>query len=254
MSLYKRGTEEGYNSPAVCFIGEVVLSTVFSSLAEQSSLADLLADLGGIGAERIRLRPPPGTATEKDLLRIHREEDRLYELVDGVLVEKIMGLPESKLGLWLAHLMQFYLDENDLGELAGVDGTLRLMPRLVRIPDLSFISHDRAAQCRNPDAQIPDLTPDLVVEVLSKGNTPGEMTRKLKEYFFCGVALVWLVDPRRRTVQVSTAPDQSVLLTEEQELTGEPVLPGFRVSVARIFAKTKGKTPSPRRGRGKKKS
>jgi Uma2 family endonuclease len=228
------------------------MATAFSPLPEQSSLADLLAHLGGIGAERIRLRPPPGTATEEDVLRIQREEDRLYELVEGVLVEKVIGYHESRLGMWIGYLLQQYLDTNDLGELAGADGTLRLMPRLVRIPDLSFVSHRRMEECPNADAPIPDLTPDLAVEVLSEGNKPGEMKRKLKEYFFCGVTLVWLVGPHKRTVQVSTAPDQSVVLTEQQELTGEPVLPGFRLPVARIFAKTKGKE-APRKGRGKKK-
>ena len=118
----------------------------------QWRLADLLAHLGGVPTERIRLNPLPGLATEEDLLRIHREEDRLCELVDGVLVEKVMGYHESKLALWIGHLLQLYLDGNDLGELAGPDGALRLMPGLVRIPDLSFVSHERAAACANAEA------------------------------------------------------------------------------------------------------
>jgi Uma2 family endonuclease len=218
----------------------------------QWTLADLLTHLGGIPAERVRLCPPPGTATEEDVIRIEREEDRLCELIDGVLVEKVMGFHESKLAGWIIHLLHQYLEGNDLGEVTAPDGTMRLMPGLVRIPDVSFVSHERLAECSNPNAAIPDLAPDLAVEVPSEGNTPGEMKRKLKEYFFCDVTVVWLVDPRRRTVQVSTAPDQSALFTEGQELTGEPVLPGFRVPVARIFAKTKESAP-PKRGRGKKK-
>jgi Uma2 family endonuclease len=63
----------------------------------------------------------------------------------------------------------------------------------------------------------------------------------LKDYFFSGTTLVWLVDPRRRTIQISTAPDASTVLTEDQELSGEPVLPGFRVPVARLFAKADGR-------------
>jgi Uma2 family endonuclease len=228
------------------------MNAVLSALPAQSSLADLLAHLGGISADRVRLRPLPGTATEEDVLRIQREEDRHFELVDGVLVEKVMGLPESKLAMRIGYCLMEYLESNDIGEVAGADGTLRLMPGLVRIPDLSYISYQRNAECPNPDAPIPALAPDLAVEVLSEGNTPAEMTQKLKDYFFCGVKLVWLVDPRKRTVQVSRSLDESVLLSEQDELTGEPVLPGFRLPVARIFAKTKGKEP-PSRGRGKKK-
>jgi hypothetical protein len=61
------------------------------------TLADLLEHLGGIHPNRVRFRPAPGTATEKDVLAIHDREGRLHELVDGVLVEKAMGLSESLL-------------------------------------------------------------------------------------------------------------------------------------------------------------
>ena len=75
------------------------------------------------------------------------------------------------------------------------------MPRLVRIPDISYVSHERMAECATADAAMPDLAPDLAVEVLSEGNTPGEMERKLRDYFFAGTSQVWLVDPRRHLVQ-----------------------------------------------------
>jgi Uma2 family endonuclease len=227
------------------------VATVSHPFPAQWNLADLLAHLGGISAERVRLYPTPGTATEDDVIRIEREEDRLCELVEGVLVEKVMGFEESKLAGWIIYLLHSYLEGNDLGEVTAPDGTMRLMPGLIRIPDVSFISHQRGADCPNPGAPIPDLAPDLAIEVLSEGNTPAEMERKLKEYFFCGVRLVWLVDPRRRTVAVSRAPDQSIVLSEGQELTGEPVLPGFRLPVARIFTKVKAEEPPKRRHRKK---
>jgi hypothetical protein len=61
------------------------------------TLADLLEQLGGIAPDRVRFRPAPGTATEKDVLAIHDREGRLCELADGVLVEKAVGLRESLL-------------------------------------------------------------------------------------------------------------------------------------------------------------
>ncbi len=57
--------------------------------------AELVQRLGNIPLERICFTPPPGTATERDLLAAMRRSDRLYELVDGTLVEKAMGLSES---------------------------------------------------------------------------------------------------------------------------------------------------------------
>ena len=82
------------------------------------TVADLLARLGNVPAWRVRLDPPPGTATEADLLRLMQRTGRLYELVDGVLVEKTMGYREGSLGGWLIRLIGPYLDKNDLGDLA----------------------------------------------------------------------------------------------------------------------------------------
>jgi Uma2 family endonuclease len=184
----------------------------------------------------VRLRPAPGKATEADVLRIHRREKRLYELVDGVLVEKVMGLPESALALDVAYLLRAFLARHDLGFLAGADGTLRLMPGLVRIPDVSFISWAQLPRRERPKEPIPDLALDLAVEVLSEGNTLREMERKVREYFFSGTRLVWLVDPAGRSVQVYTAPDRSAVLTAGQVLDGGDVLPGLALSLEQVFA------------------
>ncbi|MBV8781146.1 MAG: hypothetical protein JO353_07085, partial [Phycisphaerae bacterium] len=65
------------------------------SSPEIPTLGDLLDRLGGIPAERVRYFPLPGTATVNDVIEIHDREKRLCELVDGVLVEKPVGLRES---------------------------------------------------------------------------------------------------------------------------------------------------------------
>jgi Uma2 family endonuclease len=201
------------------------------------TFGQLLEQLGGISPHRIRLRPPPGKATEQDVLTIHNRTGRLFELVDGVLVEKVMGYAESSLAIWLGHLLQNFLDQHDLGILAGEAGALRLMPGLVRIPDISFVRWEQLPQREIPRDPIPGLVPDLAVEVLSEGNTEGEMRRKLKDYFLAGVRLVWFVDPATRTVQVYTAPDKCTVLTEGQSLDGGDVLPGLSLPVRQIFAR-----------------
>ena len=200
------------------------------------TVAELLKKLGGIPAERVLLDPTPGTATEKDVLDVEQREGRICELVDGVLVEKTMGLAESFLAIWLGHFLYQYLAEHKRGFLAGESGTLRLWPGLVRIPDLSFISWDQLPNRKIPKKPIPDLYPDLAVEVLSRKNTKAEIDRKLHEYFRSGTRLAWVVDPRKRTVRVHTAPDQSRLVTEDQSLDGGDVLPGLNLSLREVFA------------------
>ncbi len=112
---------------------------------------------------------------------------------------------------------------------------MRIMTNRVRIPDVAFISFDRLPGRKSPGVPIPDLVPDLAVEVLSASNTPREMQIKLGEYFTAGVRLVWYVDLPTRSVRAYTAPDQVQELSESAILTGGSVLPGFEVPVSDIF-------------------
>jgi Uma2 family endonuclease len=105
----------------------------------------------------------------------------------------------------------------------------------VRIPDVAFISWKRFPKSKRERGEIPTVAPDLVVEVLSKGNTRREMARKLDEYFRAGVRLVWYVDPKSRTVRVYTSPDDSVVMSEGQQLDGGNVLPGFTLLIRDWF-------------------
>ncbi|CAN5905207.1 Uma2 family endonuclease [soil metagenome] len=199
------------------------------------TVAELLAHLGDIPPERVRLHPAPGTATEEDVIRVEAKENRLCELVDGTLVEKAMGFLESLLTVELIVVLGGFVKQHNLGVVAGADGTIKLAPGLVRIPDISFISWDRLPDRKVPREPIPHLAIDLAVEVLSKSNTRKEMERKCLEYFEAGARLVWYIDPKTRTAQVYTAPDQSTVLSDAQTLDGGDVLPGFAVLLQELF-------------------
>ena len=207
------------------------------------TLADLLNRLGHVPLERIRLHPAPGTATEDDVLVCPGGEKRLCELVDGVLVDKPMGYYESLLAAWLIRFLGRFLDEHDLGIVLGADATLRLAPGLVRLPDVSFISWDRFPGRRLPAKPIPDLAPDLAVEVLSPSNTEREMTRKLHEYFAGGCRLAWYFPYGQRVVRVYTDPATVRTLHEDDVLDGGAVLPGFTLRLRDLFDRA-GSPPS----------
>jgi Uma2 family endonuclease len=178
------------------------------------------------------MRPLPGTATEADVIAIHAREKRLCELVDGVLVEKPMGYEESRLASEIIVVLVIYLRAHDLGTVAGEAGMLRLLPGLVRIPDVSYVSW---ARLPTNYGQIPAIAPDLAIEVLSPSNTRSEMERKLREYFSAGTRLVWYFDLKTRTVTVHTSPEEHSVLNDSQTLDGGDVLPGFSVSVRELF-------------------
>ena len=209
--------------------------TLMNPPTQFATVADLLDRLGDIPAERVRLLPTPGTATEQDVLNVHAREKRLCELVDGVLVEKPMGFNESLVAMRIVILLGAFIEGKKLGVISGESGMVRLLPGLVRIPDVAFLSAEKLPGRKPPLEPIPQIYPDLAVEVLSKSNTRREMAMKLDEYFTVGVRLVWIVDPRKRTVAVYHSPSDAQVLDETQTLGGEDVLPGFKVQIKQIF-------------------
>jgi Uma2 family endonuclease len=200
------------------------------------NMAELMQQIGDVPLERIRTNPPPGTATEKDVLAAEAlPRKRLCELVDGVLIEKAMAAKESLLAGLVIQFLGTHVTGNNLGAVLGADGMLRILPGMVRIPDISFISWDRVPGGVFPNDPIANLIPELAVEVISPSNTKGEMARKLKDYFIAGVQLVWLIYPKTETAEVYTAPDVKTKIGKNGSLDGGAVLPGFSLSLKSLF-------------------
>jgi len=209
---------------------------MIATIPQSESLADLLHRIGDVPLERILARPAPGEATPADVLRLcDGEPKRLCELVDGVLMEKAMGHRESRLAFELGGQLRDYLKTNKLGILAGADGPYHLDEHLVRFPDLSFVAWENIPRDADPNTPIPDWVPSLAIELISPGNTRGEMRRKLDDYFNAGVEQVWYVYPDERVVRVYTSVEDCRTLTEADELDGGQLLPGFRLSVRELF-------------------
>jgi Uma2 family endonuclease len=209
------------------------------ALPQSWTLGDLQRHLGDISADRVRLFPLPGTGTADDAEAVQRGGDRLCELVDGVLVEKPMGTLESLVAMEVAFALRRYLEDHPLAVVLGADGLLQIGPKLVRGPDVSFISWDRFPGRTLPTERVWAVVPDLAVEVLSPGNTPAEMERKVNDYLAAGTKVVWIIDPAMRTAVVQWMDDASViaksLLSADDTLTARSILPGLSVPVAAVL-------------------
>jgi Uma2 family endonuclease len=191
---------------------------------------------GPIPLNRIRMSPAPGSATEDDVVEIHDREDRLYELVDGVLVAKAMGAYESMLAVEIACILRSWVKPRKLGTVLGAAGMLQLSPGLARIPDAAFLSMDKFPRGRFPKGAIAPLAPDLAVEVLSPSNTKNEMDEKLRDYFAHGTRLVWYVDPKTQSIDAYTSPTDKRTYRAPGNMDGGSVLPGFELNIAELFA------------------
>lgn len=136
----------------------------------------------------------------------------------------------------ITETLRSFVKKHKLGKvLAGEVGIYtRRDPDTVRGADVAFISAERLAKVAS-DSFL-DVAPELVVEVISPGNTWQEMREKIDEYFAIGVERVWIVEPARCQVLVYRAPTDLVALDEAGCLQGEGILRGFSLSVRELFA------------------
>lgn len=219
------------------FRGITAMSLTTPSPPVEWTAADLANRFGPIPLRRIRFEPPPGTATEADVVEIHAREKRLYELVDGTLVEKTVGAYESHLAVTLIVLLGGYVRNGGLGMVLGADGMYRLSPGLIRIPDVSYVGIDRLPGRQIPRDAVARLAPDLAIEIISRGNTREEMEQKLTDYFAAGVRQVWYIyHAPRREAHVYRARELHDVIAEDGELDGGEIIPGFRLPLSHLFA------------------
>lgn len=175
------------------------------------------------------------TAAEFFAMTFDDEQQR--ELVNG----EIILMPPSRpintiIAIRLATALFNFLEAQALGGfVTGPDGGFQLAPNTVRMPDVAYISHQRAPN-------IPErfeIAPDLAVEVISPSETAQMVIAKTQAYLDAGVQQVWNVYPDIQRVEIWTASDetyQMAALERDATLTGGDLLPGFEIALARLFA------------------
>ena len=177
---------------------------------------------------------PPIPLTPDDVERASQRDGRRYELIDGELKEKIVGFWSLFIAVRIAERLNahFYPHEGA----AAVEVMIYCFdrPDHGRKPDVVFIRNSRYPDNRIPDGDI-RIAPDLVVEVLSPANSGIELEDKLDEYLAAGIAMVWVVNPERRTIRVYRKDGTTHLFRNQDPIEKEPVLPGFRLVVSDVF-------------------
>lgn len=127
-----------------------------------------------------------------------------------------------------------YLDTNPIGEVFANDTGFVLArdPDTVRAPDIAFIHHGRLPE----DIEgFVEAIPDLVVEVVSPNDRFSYVQDKAHMWLTFGVPVVWVIDPATRRTLVFTADHQVRDLGPDATLTGDPVLPGFRLELGQLW-------------------
>lgn len=178
---------------------------------------------------------PPAPMTADELLHAHLPDKRA-ELVRGVLrVREPAGSMHGRVAMNLGAELRAHAKTTDAGAVFAAETGFKLHtdPDTVRAPDVAFVAKGRVPP---PDATgFAELAPDLVVEVLSPDDRPGEVLAKVADWLAAGTRLVWVVDPVRRVARVYRADGSEAIVTAPDALAGEDVLPGFTSPLASVL-------------------
>ena len=177
----------------------------------------------------------PKLMTADELLALPRGDGRKYELIRGVLVEKVpTGRSHAVVVTLIAIVLGSFVLSRDLGEVhTGEPGyLLEIGPDTVRAPDVAWVAPDRI-----PEGAVgyPNLAPDLVVEVKSPSNSYPEMRRKAEMWLSFGTRQVWVADPDTTTITVYRTGVDPVELGEDDTIDGGDLLPDFTATVWSLF-------------------
>ncbi len=182
------------------------------------------------GAIAIEVRYKP-----EDLLAM--PDGECYELVRGQLVERNMGFESGWVGSRLLIRLGRYCEEHQLGDVLQSEVGYQCFPHepgLVRKPDASFIRRGRL-----PGGTLPKgwakFPPDLAVEVVSPNDSSDDLEEKLADYERAKIPLIWVISLASRTVMVYRADGTVSRLHENDELSGEAIIPGFRCPIREIL-------------------
>ena len=204
----------------------------------------LALDLPTTPAERAALARRDRTGrryTIDEFLALPNCED--FDLIDGELVERAMGVESEWVGGAIFGHVDQYLKHNPIGYVWGSNVNYRALPdsgHTFNRPDVSFVSAEKY-----PDGEFPrgyaTAWPDFVVEVISPHETIYETDCKIEEFLAGGTRLVLVVDPETRRSLVHRGDGTVTKLTDADSFDGEDVLPGLKIKMADVLPKKKAK-------------
>jgi Uma2 family endonuclease len=124
---------------------------------------------------------------------------------------------------------------NKLGVVYAAETGFQLRPDHVRAPDVAFVRRDRVERAGDVEGFWPGA-PDLAVEVISPGDTYGEVEEKVMDWLEAGTPMVMIVNPRKRAVTMYRSLTAIVILTENEMVEGQDIVPGWSLKVSALFA------------------
>jgi Uma2 family endonuclease len=174
--------------------------------------------------------------TADELLRLPRGRAR-HELVRGELrTMPLFEWPQACAISEVSFVLREYVRTEHLGQVvAGVGFQLATNPDTVRAAAVAFLRRERVEATGRVRGYWPG-PPDLAFEVISPNDLYTEVDEKVAEWLEHGTQLVFVVNPRRRTVAVHRPGQPVRILAGDDLLDGEDVVPGWTLPVRELFS------------------
>ena len=159
------------------------------------------------------------------------------ELIKGEVFEMApAGRLHGRTAATIAILVGSFVRDKDLGEVSAAETGFIVSrnPDTVSAPDVAFMSKERL-----PPGEVGtgflEMAPDLVVEVVSPGDSASYVQEKAEMWLEAGARLVWVVYPVSQSVVVYDSPNEARVVHTGDDLDGAPVFEDFHVTVAEFF-------------------
>ncbi|BAY64050.1 hypothetical protein NIES22_41410 [Calothrix brevissima NIES-22] len=165
--------------------------------------------------------------------------DIIYELIDGAAVPKFTNddmAPKyfhSSVTGALFILLSAWAQGKGRIVIEWAIKLIRNQQDWVPVADLTYISYNRLPADWLQDEACP-IAPELVIEIISPGQTFGEMTEKATDYLQAQVQRVWIVDTKAKTMTIF-CPNTLPQTKRDRDILTDSLFPGLQITPHQIF-------------------
>ena len=171
--------------------------------------------------------------TDEELMQLP-DHGYKYEYIEGELEVSPAGMLHESIGVKLISELQEFVKKFGFGRIYGSSVGYRMKSGNVLSPDVSFVRKSRLPEGKSPEG-FGHFAPDLAVEILSPSDNLNKVEKKVSEYFENGSELVWVINPKRRITNVYISTANITVLQENDELSGDKVLPRFSCRLSNLL-------------------
>jgi Uma2 family endonuclease len=175
------------------------------------------------------------TATKKitkaEFWAIADAADGTYELINGIPVAKMS--PKYFHSRSTGKIFVILQDWASPRGRVGIEWAIDLRDDFTPVPDLIYVSFDRLPADWQENAACP-VAPELTIEVISPGQTFGQMTQKASSYLASGVLRVWVVDPAAHSLTVFY-PDAAPTTYSDEQIIADLIFPDLSIITSHLF-------------------